>query len=98
MGRKTKLVDPRVVIAQNHLSGKIVAFCETYLNQECQKLCLKLLDTWATHDPEALLRGKPEVSAAAVVHTMPRSRRQHEHWLSRSRHHHSGMTRQPRLA
>ena len=70
MGRKTKLLDPRVVIAQNHLSGKIVAFCETYLNQECQKLCLKLLDTWATHDPEALLRGKPEVSAAAVVHTI----------------------------
>ncbi|WP_309715270.1 DUF6398 domain-containing protein [Armatimonas sp.] len=70
MARKTKQVDPRVVIAQNHLSGKIIAFCETYLNKECQKLCLKLLDTWAKHDPEALLRGKPEVSAAAVVHTI----------------------------
>lgn len=70
MGRKPAAVDPRVAAAQEKLSALIVEFCRIYLNSECQKLCVKLLATWAKHDPDALLRGKPEVSAAAVVHTI----------------------------
>lgn len=70
MGRKAAVVDPRVAATQETLSAIIVDFCRVHLNQECQKLCLKLLATWAKHDPDALLRGKLPVSAAAVVHTI----------------------------
>lgn len=70
MGRKAKSVDPAVDAARQKLADDISAFCQLALNKECEKLCLKLLDTWSKHDPQALLRGKPAVSAAAVIHTI----------------------------
>ena len=56
MGRRVKTVDSRVAVMQAQLGESISGFGRVALNGECTKLCLKLLDAWAKHDPDAPLR------------------------------------------
>jgi uncharacterized protein DUF6398 len=46
------------------------AFCQTYLNNEYQQLCLELTATLCRKRPSPLVRGKATVWACGIIHAL----------------------------
>lgn len=67
---RRKPEDPLVTEKKTSVMALTDSFCETRLNAEYKKLTRKLLEAMAKETPSPLLRGKPEIWAAGIVHAI----------------------------
>jgi len=70
-GKKSDIPeDPLVTQKKLAVLEKTDAFCSQYLNAEYKRLTKKLVEKIAHDIPSPLLRGRPEIWAAGVVHAL----------------------------
>jgi hypothetical protein len=61
----TELAEKRQLLLD--LTG---AFCDTHLNADYKRLCKKIIDRMARKRPPPILRGRPEIWAAGILHAL----------------------------
>lgn len=64
------VTDPVLAERKQQLLDLTGAFCDEHLNAEYKRLCKKAVERLAKKRPSPILRGKPEIWAAGIVHAM----------------------------